>query len=184
MKLKFLSVLISGILFLSSGICVFAQAEIPEGSSGKTKDIITERTTVLENEAIGEKTEGMGNVGLTPEVLRGSDVPTSKYDWSKGSYSIAADTSMDTWMYTNYYFTDFTDATLKITAYASSGIYPRGDVDVYIYRKELLADTLVYSDTVSAGKTKTFTLSNYSSDKKYYVKFSGVMNISGSFSKN
>lgn len=184
MKLKVFSVLLSGVIFLSSGICTFAQTEKSEGVSEKVIESVVEKTSVTGIEEAGEKPAGMGNIGLTPVVARGTSAPTSAYDWSNGPYQISGDTSMDTWLYTNYYFTNFTNATLKITAYSYSGSYPRGDVNVYIYRKEVLGDTVVYSSTVSKGTTKTFTLSNYDSSKKYYIKFSGVMNISGSMTKN
>ncbi|WMC92193.1 hypothetical protein [Kineothrix sp. MB12-C1] len=184
MKLKAFSVLLSGVLLLSSSICAFAQTETSEDVNGKVIESVVESTTESVIEETGEKPAGMGNIGLTPVLARGTSAPTSAYDWSKGSYPISGDTSMDTWLYTNYYFTNFTDATLKITAYSYSGSNPRGDVNVYIYRKELLGDTVVHASTVSAGTTKTFTMSNYDSSKKYYIKFSGVMNISGSLTKN
>ena len=50
----------------------------------------------------------------------------------------------------------------------------RNDVQVIIYRRGTIIDTEIARFTVEAGKTKTYDLSYYKADKKYFIEFNGA----------
>ncbi|MFV0503175.1 MAG: hypothetical protein ACK5LT_04295 [Lachnospirales bacterium] len=114
---------------------------------------------------------------------RGFSKPTKTHKWSEGKLSFAGHTSTGTTLYTDKYFSDFTNGTLTIKALDSYKGHPKKDVKVIIHRENIGFDTEIYSTTVKAGNSKKLNLSNYKSNKKYYIEFYGVFSVNGSLVK-
>lgn len=161
------------------------EAVLTNNGESINEEINAVEETVIVREAENDNAPAYAyNVGLTPGLERGFYKPKEAYDWSNGSYEIEGDTSTQTHLYTSYYFTDFTDATLSLSAQAGYNGFDRGDVTVRIYRMGITSDKLISTETIEAGKSKTFTLSNFDSEKKYYIKFSGTFHVVGTLTKN
>lgn len=183
---KIFPLLLSGALIVSNNIVAFAHEDLGSNYKVQENESILEETVVEEAVKFEEASENLGgpNIGVTlPGLLRGYKVPTSAHSWSDGSYSISGNTSVDTHLYTNKYFTGFTNATLTLKAHSSYNGHNRGEVKVTIFRMGIPSDTNIYLTTISAGESKTITMSNYQSDKKYYIKFSGTFYVTGSMAK-
>ena len=120
---------------------------------------------------------------LVPENERGFYEPTVAHDWTLGNMSFEGDTSTDTHLYTDKYFTDYEEGYLNVHAHSSYAGYPRYGVRVRIYQKGLLFDTLIDTQNVEAGDTLYLHLYNFNSSKKYYIKFEGTFHVTGFVSR-
>lgn len=120
---------------------------------------------------------------LVPQVMRGFYEPTKAHDWNDGEMKFEGDTSVNTELYTEKYFTDFTEGNLYVYAATGYNLYPRYDVTVRMYKKGFLFDEEIFKEEVKAGESLSLHIWNYDPDAKYYLKFSGTFHVTGYISK-
>ncbi len=126
-----------------------------------------------------ESTSMNSSCTLVPGDERGFYKPTQAYDWSEGDMPINGNTSTDTHLYSEKYFTDFEEGYLYVQAHSSYQGYPRYGVRVEIYQKNILSDTLIDTRNIEAGDSIYLHLYNFNSSKKYYLKFIGTFYVTG-----
>lgn len=147
-----------------------------------------EKNYAEQYEIISNISQGVSEVGSLTELVsqnaRGISKPITAHDWNEGRMNISGNTSVDTTLYTNKYFTDFTEGYFYISAASSYEIiYPRYDVTVRMYKKGLLSDELIFERVVKAGEELNLHIWNYDPNKKYYLEFSGIFYINGYVSR-
>lgn len=102
-------------------------------------------------------------------VARTTQEPTSKWSWSDGKYYVDGSSNYST-LYTNYYFTSVKGKKFSFSAGSSN------KVKVDLVHKGTIVQTVVSSWTISAGGSKSHTitaddLGGYSNSDKFYFRF-------------
>lgn len=169
-------------IFLLSGISVYAQEKEVDNKVdvGENTEVVVE----IESKETGELPEYTGNVGVSSGNTRDENKPVTAYNWDNGVYYIDGYMNGTSYIYTSKYFTDFTNAKLVVSAAREYNGTERHDVQVIIYRMGTLFDTEIDRFTVAAGSSKTYNLSNFQADKKYYIQFNGApFRVTGSLTK-
>lgn len=116
--------------------------------------------------------------------IQGTSEPSSKWDWSDGTYNISGSSNSST-LYTNYYFTNVTGKTFNLTAGSSNRI------TVDLVHKGFLIQSVVSTWTIDAGSSKTVKISASDLNGKkdsdnYYFRFNSnpigkSYSVSGTF---
>lgn len=174
LKKTLFSTILCIIILASNSIAVFAR-EVHEENSTEQYEIILSVPSFEEDDK--------NIIDLVPQMARGFYEPTEAHNWDDGRMNFEGDTSTTTHLYTEKYFTDFTEGYLYVNSSTAYQGYPRGDVTVRMYRKGLLTDTLIFKEEIKAGDELSLKLWNYDPDKKYYLQFSGTFHVSGYVSR-
>ena len=126
------------------------------------------------------------NTELVSDMSKGPNKPSADHSWTDGNMNFQGNTTVNSSLYTGKRFTGLTEGKIALNYYS---VYDRNNVDVSnvvmeIYEVGTLLDSKIYTSSKYTGRgSQSFTLTNYNPEKKYYIKFTGIFDITGNVQK-